>query len=240
MPRCPKCKIPLCRIEIQGVAVHTCPDCKGKLVEDARLKALERRGDPTWTEAQKDAFCELADRSNDLGRTICPRCGREMGKFLFRHYANLQVDKCSKCENYWLEAGELEKMQILYQEEIDSRTKADRNRTEKLTRSQVAADFRKDSIRQEFEDPGNDIRRFSPNSGEAGLGAPASTALPLKTAEANLERIADQADQMADGIPADYSMHSAAPPSRSPIVAAAIAALILAVAALALYVLLNR
>ncbi len=125
MPRCPKCKIPLCRIEIQRVAVHTCPDCKGELVEDQRLKALERRADPSWTEAQKDAFCELADRSNDLGETICPRCGRQMDKFLFRHYANLQVDQCRECGNYWFDAGELEKMQILYQEETGNRSKAD-------------------------------------------------------------------------------------------------------------------
>ncbi|NIA21743.1 MAG: hypothetical protein GWP05_07225 [Anaerolineaceae bacterium] len=237
MPRCPKCKIPLCRIEIQGVAVHTCPDCKGELVEDARLKALERRGDPTWTEAQKDALCELADRSNDLNETICPRCGREMEKFLFRHYANLQVDKCRECGDYWFDVGELEKMQILYHEEITSRTEADRERTEKFARSQTAAETRKAALR----DPG---RRTSPSPAMArqvgitgGLTAFVARIVALNQ---ELEQIDEPANRIADGIPADYSMRSAAPPGRSLIVTAAIAAVILAVTALALYLLLNR
>ena len=238
MPRCPKCKIPLCRIEIQGVAVHTCPDCKGELVEDQRLKALERRGDPAWTKAQKDALCELADRSNDLGEAICPRCGREMDKFLFRHYANLQVDQCRECGHYWFDAGELEKMQILHQEETGSRTEADRERLEKRARSQMATETRKAALR----DPGQGISPSPTMAHQAGMVG-GLTAFIARIAALNqeLEQIDEQADRIADSIPTDYSMHSSATShSRSLKVIVAIAATIVALAALILYLVLHR
>ena len=232
MPRCPKCKIPLCRIEIQGVAVHTCPDCKGELVEQMRLKALQRRADPAWTEAKKDALCELADRSNDLDETICPRCGRQMDKFLFRHYANLQVDQCRKCGDYWFDAGELEKMQILYHEETGNRTEADWERLEKLARSQMATETRKAAMR----DLGQGLSPSPAMAHQAGMvGGLMTFVAGIVALNQELEQIDEQADRIAEGIPTDYSMHCAAPPTRSPIVVAAIAAVILAVIALAIY-----
>lgn len=117
MPRCPKCDIPLCRLEIGGIPVHSCPDCGGELVEELRLKGLERHADPAWTDHQKDDLCRLADQSNDLRQVLCPRCSRVMRKSLFRGYAHLQVDQCPECRAYWLDRGELEKMQILFQED---------------------------------------------------------------------------------------------------------------------------
>ena len=117
MPRCPKCNVPLCRIEMGGIPVHSCPDCGGELIEEMRLKGLERRPDPTWTDERRDELCRLADQSNDPLRTVlCPECGRIMRKRLFRGYAHLQVDQCPQCRAYWLDRGEREKMQILFEE----------------------------------------------------------------------------------------------------------------------------
>ena len=116
MIHCPRCKIPLCRVEIDGVPVHECPDCGGQLVEEMRLKGLERRADPTWTEEQKDELCRQADQANDVRPVTCPNCHRGMRKSLFRNYAHLQVDQCPGCRAYWLDRAELDKVRILFQD----------------------------------------------------------------------------------------------------------------------------
>lgn len=199
MPKCPKCAVPLCRIEIQGVPVHTCPDCKGELVEDIRLQALERRADPQWTDEQKDAFCELADRSNNLNPIVCPRCGRQMDKFLFRHYANLQVDHCRHCEVHWLDAGELEKMQILYEEDQNSRTPADWDRIEKEARTLAAMDYRKTSIAHGHDDENPGTSAFGQILGVTAVGRFGRN---LATG-AGLDTIDQEADRIAQGLPAE-------------------------------------
>lgn len=201
MPKCPKCNIPLCRVEIQRVPVHTCPDCGGELVEDLRLKAIERRADPTWTEEQKDAFCRLADQSNDLGDILCPRCSRVMNKFLFRSYANLQVDQCSECHCYWLDAGEMEKMQIFYQEEMASRTEEDWDRIERRALAEIAHDERLSEYRslRDNADPTAALVPGTPHRSTQAGGGLLGLAFGLWSLDRRLQKIDDHSTQALDG-----------------------------------------
>jgi Zn-finger nucleic acid-binding protein len=179
MPQCPKCRIPLCRVEIRGVPVHTCGDCGGELIEELRLKAIERRGDPGWTESRKDELCRLADQSNDLDDVICPRCSRIMRKFLFRNYANLQVDQCPECKSYWLDAGEMEKMQILWHETRANMTEENWAALEAKGALLTHMDTRQAETREIVQDM-NDHMAFSRHpttAAGAGLGGAALATL---------------------------------------------------------------
>lgn len=204
MPKCPQCNVPLCRIEKQRVPVHTCPDCGGELIEQLRLKAVERRAEPDWTEPQKDDFCRLADASNNLAEVLCPRCGRYMRKFLFRNYAHLQVDQCPECRTYWLDAGEMEKMQILYQEMRQRYEDEDWKTLEKLGRSQVAMDARKARLADVLNDPGTPsaYRLRVLGGGSAGGGSIGGAALAgllgVLAVDQALRNIDAEADAAAD------------------------------------------
>ena len=198
MPRCPKCGVPLCRVEIQGVPVHTCPDCRGELIEDLRLKAIERRGDPDWSDADKDAFCRLADQSNNLDEILCPRCSRIMRKFLFRNYANLQVDQCPECRCYWLDAGEMEKMQIFYQETRGSFTEEDWVILEKQACAEMAMETRKAMLRDLGRPSGDGGAAFAAAS-NSPAGAAVGSLLAMAMLDRKMQRIDDEADAIADG-----------------------------------------
>ena len=195
MPRCPKCGVPLCRVEIQGVPVHTCPDCRVELIEDLRLKAIERRGDPDWSDADKDAFCRLADQSNNLDEILCPRCSRIMRKFLFRNYANLQVDQCPECRCYWLDAGEMEKMQVLYQETRASFTEEDWVILEKRARTEMAMETRKTMLRNLPRPDGSGAAAAARSNSPAGTAAGALLGMVLL--DRKMQRIDDEAEAIA-------------------------------------------
>lgn len=189
MPQCPKCRIPLCRVEIRGVPVHTCGDCGGELIEALRLKAIERRGDSNWTEGRKDELCRLADQSNDLDDVVCPRCSRIMRKFLFRNYANLQVDQCPECKSYWLDAGEMEKMQILWQETRGNMTEEDWVALEAKGALLAHMDARKAETREIIERQGNRIpvAAYSTTSGTGLAGAAVAVIAGLMHMDRQLE-----------------------------------------------------
>jgi len=195
MPKCPKCNVPLCRVENQGVPLHTCPDCGGELIEDLRLGAIERRGNPDWTETEKDAFCRLADQSNDLNEVLCPRCSRVMRKFLFRNYANLQVDQCPECRCYWLDAGEMEKMQILYGETRANFTEEDWVILEKRARTEMAMETRKTMLRDLQRPAGSGAAVAAHTHSPAGTVA--GSLLGMYLLDQKMQRIDDEADAIA-------------------------------------------
>jgi Zn-finger nucleic acid-binding protein len=190
----------MCRIEVHRIPVHTCPDCGGELVEELRLKALQRRADPDWTEDQRNDFCRLADASNDLREVACPRCARVMRKFLFRNYANLQLDQCPECRIYWLDAGEMEKLQILHQDDLATRTDEDWDRIEKMAVASMAAETRKAQLRDWVAGEG---RRGAPGPLRPGVRqTPAGALLSLLglvwARDRDLARIADEADETVE------------------------------------------
>lgn len=52
----------------------------------------------------------------DLHFMHCPKCGMDLIEI---DYKNIKVDKCSKCEGIWLDAGELEAISKLEKTGLD-------------------------------------------------------------------------------------------------------------------------
>jgi Zn-finger nucleic acid-binding protein/uncharacterized membrane protein len=52
---------------------------------------------------------------NYEGSRTCPSCSIAMQKTKYGKYAPKRIDKCPKCNNIWLDAGELEDIQVAYE-----------------------------------------------------------------------------------------------------------------------------
>lgn len=119
--KCPTCKIPLCRIDYEGLPVHTCPDCGGTLVPAPRLASIQDRRVIEWTdERRREAVAEanLADRPEPIR---CPLCSLRMGKRLIAFgKAGLRLDVCDDCEATWFDRGELELAQVFQEDHEDT------------------------------------------------------------------------------------------------------------------------
>lgn len=67
-------------------------------MEYERKKKLEE-------EKHKELVQSERKRLKDLHFMRCPKCGMELIEI---DYKTIKIDKCSKCEGIWLDAGELE------------------------------------------------------------------------------------------------------------------------------------
>lgn len=55
-------------------------------------------------------------RLKELHHMRCPKCGMELIEI---DYKKIEIDKCSKCEGIWLDAGELEAIMKLEKTGLD-------------------------------------------------------------------------------------------------------------------------
>lgn len=107
MPRCPVCKIQADQIKYEGVTIYNCGSCGGHWVTQVRLDLILARREVVMPDPVKQKMIEIADESNSTGRLWCMNCGKEMVKEQFKHWPDIQIDRCPKCAGIWLDRGEL-------------------------------------------------------------------------------------------------------------------------------------
>jgi len=166
---CPGCNIPLCRIDYEGVTVHLCPDCRGALVEAARLETIKRRRVRRWTRRQKRDTISLAMASDNPAPLRCPRCLMSMEKVTvpYREGA-FHLERCRPCGLHWFDRGELELVQVLFEKERDGRTEKDWDRLERLG----VARMQLEEERQSFARRAEETKAPFPGLGGSRISAP--------------------------------------------------------------------
>ena len=114
--KCTVCKVKLERQKYEGVTISVCPDCKGALVPRQRMKNIQTRR----TKDNQDLVKEYVEAAEDtLANIDCPECYRTMWKHkrkLGSQY--FYMDTCKKCDVFWLDKGEIAKVQIAYQQSV--------------------------------------------------------------------------------------------------------------------------
>ena len=78
-------------------------------MEFERKKKSEEEKQKKMAEGEKKKLKELHYMK-------CPKCGMELIEIDFK---GIKVDKCSRCEGIWLDAGELEVVSKLEKQRID-------------------------------------------------------------------------------------------------------------------------
>jgi Zn-finger nucleic acid-binding protein len=132
MPRCPLCRTPTELIKYEAVPVHSCGTCGGHWLTEVKLDAILRRREIDMPAPVKQKVVELAAEANSGQELLCLSCGTPMIKEPFKHWSDITLDRCRKCNGLWLDRHELEKCQVYWEYLQDHPEAAGIERIEKL------------------------------------------------------------------------------------------------------------
>ncbi len=140
--QCPKCKIPLTREIYEGLPIHGCKQCLGHLLSAARLKAIKTRRDKKIDDFRSEIKTErVPPQAGDTAERLrCPKCrsGMEKRSKPFGP-TEFHIDLCRRCDLYWLDVGELAKLQLIYEYSEQGReSERIRQRLENMTPEEKA------------------------------------------------------------------------------------------------------
>jgi len=127
---CPNCRISLTRESYEGVPIDQCPACGGCYVKPDQLMRVMIREDYAFPESVKRMAqaipsvrgSRVATRPIDATRPLwlkdrqCALCGSAVSRKLYSLAYLVEVEQCWICGLTWLDRGELELMQYLYEE----------------------------------------------------------------------------------------------------------------------------
>ena len=110
---CPRCSTALKTEKYKGIEIDKCPKCEGMWLDHHELDQLE---DTVYDEDQRKGTMFFRSEGSDL---LCPRCGRHMNWFRYRHY-DIELDYCEEEHGFWLDKGEEKRVEeIMAQREKD-------------------------------------------------------------------------------------------------------------------------
>jgi len=123
---CPRCRTPLGYDFYEGLAVQSCPACRGRLVSMRGVDRILARKEFGFSEqlVRKALDFKRTALRNPLvagrkaghkppGNLLCPRCGARMMSHPYNYQFFIPVDKCLSCSRIWFDADELEMLQVL-------------------------------------------------------------------------------------------------------------------------------
>jgi hypothetical protein len=123
---CPNCHHNLEAVDVGGIHINRCPNCKGTWFDKNELRVLKDRqanGDYQWLNV--DLWRDVDKfRARRQQRYTCPKDGNQMTTV---HYgeSNVAVDICSMCQGIWLDHDEYREIIRYLEETVDSSSSAD-------------------------------------------------------------------------------------------------------------------
>ncbi len=87
-----------------SVILDICPRCHGVWMEKGELDRLD--GSP-WANVEEHRFHEV---ESDHKFASCPKCAITLSPISPPDLPDVIVDRCPKCDGFWLDHGELERM----------------------------------------------------------------------------------------------------------------------------------
>jgi len=122
--------------DYEGVRVHRCPSCRGYWVPGAGLAEIAEIRERTFTAEEKAAFQRLHAEAHALvnqadAEMSCPQCGQTMRQNRYPYATEVIIDRCSQGHGIWLDAGEIEHIQMAVERQQDemSETVMEKNLT---------------------------------------------------------------------------------------------------------------
>ena len=101
---CPVCNAPMVILELNGVEIDNCLECKGIWLDSGELELLLGK------EIEKNellaSFCK-GTNSTEKARS-CPICKKKMNKVIFGADSDILIDTCKNNHGIWFDSGELE------------------------------------------------------------------------------------------------------------------------------------
>ena len=115
---CPICTSVLYTITYEGIEIETCRVCGGNWLDAGELGRIVKIREVNFSEAERRALAEAtkiaAQAPTGPGRHLaCPKCRGRMAVLNYGSDSGIFIDRCTACRGMWLDAGELEKIQML-------------------------------------------------------------------------------------------------------------------------------
>lgn len=121
---CPVCSATLETITYEGIAIETCPSCGGEWLDDGELLQVAETRDELFSAEERQAIANATSfvgvPANEPGRRReCPKCGAMMQQLNYAYDTGVIIDRCTANHGVWLDASELEKVQIMFESSCD-------------------------------------------------------------------------------------------------------------------------
>jgi len=130
--KCPTCDL-ICEQEsYEGVTIDVCPKCKGVWLDQGEMEQIISKREKQFNTQEVESLNKMCGASNvgkeDESREMaCPKCEEKMKTFNYNYSSGIVVDRCPKQCGIWLDADELDKIQI-HSEYWQDRLEANRDR----------------------------------------------------------------------------------------------------------------
>lgn len=136
---CPRCDQTLNRAKYAGANTFACNQCRGHLIAQTRVRAIESRINKDLDGLQNEV---VAAGEFDLqGKVKCPKCRGQMRKTKARKL-EFTIDECTNCDFTWLDGGELAKIQLAFEA---------KDQTQELNRMRDRLNNMSDEERAEYQ-----------------------------------------------------------------------------------------
>jgi Zn-finger nucleic acid-binding protein len=100
---CPKCQADMEAVEVEGITVNRCVDCKGMWFDRLEHEKLKKvKGG-----SKIDIGDKKAGREQDKIKDVqCPRCNVKMVNMVDPQQTHISFEACSTCGGVYFDAGE--------------------------------------------------------------------------------------------------------------------------------------
>lgn len=118
MKRCPKDDFTLAPQDYDGVEIDICPHCGGAWLDDGELEAIQAAPGLDGKSPTPAMFAP-APLSAALPEATynCVTCSSQLVKRDYGFGSGVQIDNCPKGHGMWLDASELQKLELFYEGE---------------------------------------------------------------------------------------------------------------------------
>lgn len=116
--KCPNCGALLRTIEYEGIHLETCRDCQGEWLDADELKHVVKAREVRFDVQERRAIAESTTiqgvKLDEVDRDLaCPKCGGQTDAINYGGDSGIVIDRCTTCHGIWLDADELEHIQML-------------------------------------------------------------------------------------------------------------------------------
>ena len=115
---CPSCKSRLSVTHYEGIEIEICNNCGGSWLDGDELGKIVKIREVRFDKDARRAIAEsttitpvvIADVDRDLS---CPKCDGTTDAINYGGNTGIIIDRCTGCRGFWLDGGELEKIQMV-------------------------------------------------------------------------------------------------------------------------------
>jgi Zn-finger nucleic acid-binding protein len=102
------------------IEVDDCPECEGIWLDHGELEKIQATVEIDYKRELSDVPDTVVQsyknaRGDEERKLACPACGGEMTAKEHGYCSQIIVDVCIECQGVWLDAGELEALEVFFE-----------------------------------------------------------------------------------------------------------------------------